>query len=100
MRHHGEDLGYPWILPDTDLASTTQSTLAGRHFTQRGLLFETRIDSAHTYRHKAAAVQPSPFAANHIVGVKIPECHRPEEIALERSGTRNQLRELLARSTS
>ncbi len=100
IRRHREDIGHPWILPDADLASTAQSTLAARHFTQRGLLFEARIDRSHTYRHKAAAVQPSPFATDHIVGMKIPECYRPEEIALERSGPRDQLRELLARSTS
>jgi hypothetical protein len=32
--------------------------------------------------------------------MKIPERHRPEEIALESGGTRDQLRELLSRSTS
>jgi len=32
--------------------------------------------------------------------MKIPKCYRPEEIAPERSGSRDQLRELLARSTS
>jgi hypothetical protein len=45
-------------------------------------------------------VQPSPFATDHIVGMKIPECYRPEKIALERSGARDQLRELLTRGTS
>ena len=100
IRRHREDIRHPGILPDTDLASTAQSTLAGRDFTQRGFLFEARIDRSHAYWHKAAAVQPSPFAADHIVGMKIPECYRPEEIALERSGSRDQLRELLARSTS
>jgi hypothetical protein len=82
------------------MASTTQRTPAGRHFTQRGLLFETCIDSFHPYRHEAAAAQPGPFATDHVIGMKIPECYGPEEIAVERSGTRNQLRELLSRSTS
>src|SRR6202035_2649902 len=94
MRHHREDISHPWILPDIDLASTTQSTLTGRHFTQRGLLFEARIHSSHTHRHKAPAAQSSPFATDHFVGMKIPECYRPEEVALERSGSRDQLREL------
>ena len=74
--------------------------LAARHFTQRGLPFEARIDSSRTHRHKAAAVQSSPFATDHIVGMKISECYRPEEIALERSGSRDQFGELLARRTS
>ena len=100
VRRHREDICHPGILPDTDLASTAQSTLAARHFTQRRLLFEARIDGSHAYRHKAAAVQPSPFATDHIVGMKIPECHGPEEIALERSRARDQLRELLSRSAS
>jgi len=100
IRGHREDVGHPWILSDTDLASTSQSTFPDRHFTQRGLLFEARIDRSHTYWYKAAAVQPSPFATDHIIGVKIPKCYRPEEIASERSGSRDQLRELLARSTS
>lgn len=100
LGRHREEIGHPWILSDTDLASTSQSTFSDRHFTQRGLLFEARIDRSHTYRYKAAAAQPSPFATDHIVGVKISKCYRPEEIASERSGSRDQLRELLARSTS
>src|SRR6266436_734901 len=100
VRRHREDIGHPWVLPDTDLASATQSTLAARHFTQRGLIFEARIHSSHAYRHKAAAVQPSPFATDNIVRMKIPECYGPEEIALERSGSRDQYPELLARSAS
>jgi hypothetical protein len=67
-RCHREDVRRPWILPDSDLAST--------------------------------AVQPSPFATDENVGMKIPECYRPEEIAVERNGTRDQLRALLSRSTS
>ena len=100
MRCHREDIGHPWILPDTDLLSTAQSNLAARHFTQRGLLFKARVDSSHTYRYKANAAEPSPFATDHIAGMRIPECYRPEEIALERNGTRDQLRELLTRRTS
>ena len=100
VRRHREDIGHPWVLPDTDLASATQSTLAARHFTQRGLRFKARIHSSHAYRHKAAAVQPSPFATDNIVRMKIPECYGPEEIALERSGSRDQYPELLARSAS
>jgi hypothetical protein len=45
-------------------------------------------------------VQPSAFATDYIVGMKIPECYRSEEIALQRSGTRDRLRELLTRGTS
>jgi len=44
-------------------------------------------------------VKSSSFATDHIVGMKIPECYRPEEIALERGGSRAQLRELLTRSS-
>ncbi len=84
IRRHREDIGHSWILPDTNQAATAQSILAGRHFTQRRLLFEARIDSSHTDWHEAAAVQPSPFATDHIVGMKIPECYRSEEIALQR----------------
>jgi len=100
MRRHREDIGHPWILPDIDLASTAQSALAARHFTQRGLLFEARIHSSHAYWHKAAAVQSSPFATYNIVRMKIPECYGPEEITVERSGSRDQLVELLTRSAS
>jgi hypothetical protein len=100
IRRHREDISHPWVLPDTDLASATQSTLAARHFQQRGLLFEARIDSSHAYWHKAAAVQPSPIATDNIFRMKIPECHGPEEIALERSGSRDQYPELLARGAS
>jgi hypothetical protein len=100
IRRHKEDISHPWVLPDTDLASATQSTLAARHFPQRGLLFEARIHRSHAYWHKAAAVQPSPIATDNIVRMKIPECYGPEEIALERSGSRDQYPELLARSAS
>jgi hypothetical protein len=100
IRCHREDIGHPWILPDGDLASTAQRILAGCHFAQGSVLFEACIDGFHTYWQKAAAVQPSPFATDHIVGMKIPECYRPEEMALERSGASYQFRELLARSAS
>ncbi len=100
IRRHREDIRHPGILSDADLASTGQSTFAGRYFTLRGLLVEARIYRSHAYWHKAAAVQPSPFAADDIVWMKIAECYRPEEIASERSGSGDQLRELLARSTS
>ena len=100
IRRHRKDIRHAGILSDTDLASTAQSTFAGRDFTLRGFLVEARIDRSHAYWHKAVAVQPSPFAADDIVGMKIAECYPPEEIASERTGSRDQLRELLARSTS
>ena len=40
IRRHRKDISHAGILPDTGLASTAQSILAARHFTQRGLLFE------------------------------------------------------------
>lgn len=43
-RHRGHS---SWKLPDTNQAAPAQSILAGRHFTQRRLLFEARIDSSH-----------------------------------------------------
>jgi len=63
IRRHREDIGHPWILSDTDLASTAQSTFAGRYFTLRGLLVEARIDRSDAYWYKAATVQrvPSPL---------------------------------------
>ncbi len=100
IRRHREDIGHSWILPDTNQAATAQSILAGRHFTQRRLLFEARIDSSRTDWHEAAAVQPSPIATDNIVRIKIPECYGPEEIAFERSGSRDQYPELLECSAS
>lgn len=76
IRRHREGTGHPWILSDTDLASPSQSTFPDRHFTQRGLLFEARIDRSPSHLwYKAAAVQLSAFATDHIVGMKIPKCY-------------------------
>jgi len=63
IRRHREDIRHPGILSDTDLASTAQSTFAGRYFTLRGLLVEARIDRSDAYWYKAATVQrvPSPL---------------------------------------
>jgi hypothetical protein len=83
VRGHGQDICHTGIFPDVDLISTAQSILAGSDFTHRRFFFETRIDCPHACRHKATAVQSGPFAADHVVGVKIPERHGPEEIALE-----------------
>jgi hypothetical protein len=58
-----------------DLISTVQSILAGRDFTHSRFFFETRIDCPNACRHKATAVQSGPFAADHVVGVKVPERH-------------------------
>ena len=67
---------------------------------QGGLFFEARKDGPHTYRDKATAVQPSPLTADHIVGMKIAERNGAKEIALERGGASDQLRELLSGSAS
>jgi hypothetical protein len=83
MGRHGQDICHTGIFPDIDLISTAQSILARRDFTHGRFFFETRIDCPHPSRHEATAVQSGPFAADHVVGVKIPERHGPEEIALE-----------------
>jgi hypothetical protein len=92
VRGHGQDVCHTGIFPDIDLISTPQSILAGRDFTHSRFFFETRIDCPYACRHKATPVQSGPFAADYVVGVKIPERHGPEEIALERGRACDQLR--------
>ena len=100
IRRHREDVRHPGILPDMVLVSTAQSALASGDFAHGRLFFQTRIDGFHTHWHKASAVQPRPFAADYVVGMKMPERHRPEEVAFERIGTGDQIGEMLACSTS
>jgi hypothetical protein len=71
MRRHRENVGDPRILSYIDLVSTSQRALAGRDFTKGSLFFETRIDGWYTDRHEATAVELSPLATDHVVGVKI-----------------------------
>jgi hypothetical protein len=42
-----------------------------------------------------AAVQAGAFAADHVIGMKIPERDGPEKLAAQRSGASDQIRELL-----
>jgi len=70
LRRHRENICHPGILSGVDLLSTAQSAFAGRDFTHGGLLFKARVDGSHTYRYKAAAIQPCPFATNYVVGMK------------------------------
>ena len=85
-----QDIGHARIVFDFDLAVSAENIFSRCYLAHRGFLIQTRINCGDTDRRKAAAMYASAIAADHVIGVKVSERNRAEEISFERPGVRDQ----------
>ena len=84
-----QNVRHPRIFADINLDPAAQCSLAGRHLTHGSLLVDASIYGLHTGGDEAAAIQPRPFTAYHVVGMEVAERYATKKFASQWRRIRN-----------